>query len=606
MKKLISILLAVVLAFALVPAAFAADAQEIAAADVLYTLGLFKGTGTDAEGRPIYDLDRAPNRAEAVTMLVRLLGKEEEAQAGSWTIPFTDVADWAKPYVGYAYANGLTNGTSDTTFSGTNPVTATQYLTFVLRALGYSSEAGGDFRWDAAWELTNDLGITCGEYDNAASFDRGDVVKISYSALGAFLKGEGRALGEKLLDEGVFTLEQYRAAMSGEGYGDDGQNPVMNFVGDYQCDRANAHVECDGTDSAIITIRWSDSAWQHAEWIIVGPMDTAALTITYTDCLKTIVTYNDDGEIESEDVVYDDGTGTIVFNEDGNSFIWYEDQSEYGRDMRFVRISGEEEEPEDWQNPVMNFIGTYVYGRANALVDCDGRDNAIIEISWSSSYAEHTEWTIIGRLDTETLTIRYADCTKTNITVDENGEIVREEVVYTNGTGTVVFGNDGTFTWHEDQSEYNEDYVFEYAPIIPPVDPVQPVQPVQPGEDGQNPVMDWAGDYRCETVERARAHVACTGTDSAIITIRWSGSVSEYAEWVIMGELDLDTLTIRYTDCSKSYITVDSSGNIVDEEVVYDDGTGTIVFDTGLSFIWHEDQSDYPGTDMLFQWNDEG
>ena len=40
------------------------------------------GTGTGADGAPVYELDRAPTRNEAVTMLVRLLGKEEEALDG--------------------------------------------------------------------------------------------------------------------------------------------------------------------------------------------------------------------------------------------------------------------------------------------------------------------------------------------------------------------------------------------------------------------------------------------------------------------------------------------------------------------------------------------
>ena len=49
------------------------------AADALHTLGLFNGTGSNADGTPIYDLDRTPTRHEAVTMLVRLLGKESDA-----------------------------------------------------------------------------------------------------------------------------------------------------------------------------------------------------------------------------------------------------------------------------------------------------------------------------------------------------------------------------------------------------------------------------------------------------------------------------------------------------------------------------------------------
>ena len=41
-------------------------------------------------------------------------------------MPFTDVANWAKPYVGYAYAHGLASGTSKTTFGGNEKVTAAQ------------------------------------------------------------------------------------------------------------------------------------------------------------------------------------------------------------------------------------------------------------------------------------------------------------------------------------------------------------------------------------------------------------------------------------------------------------------------------------------------
>ena len=76
MKRVLSALLAVCLLLAMIPAAYAAQTEAAEAADTLYALGLFKGTGTDADGKPVFDLDRAPTRAEAVTMLVRLLGKE--------------------------------------------------------------------------------------------------------------------------------------------------------------------------------------------------------------------------------------------------------------------------------------------------------------------------------------------------------------------------------------------------------------------------------------------------------------------------------------------------------------------------------------------------
>ena len=196
MKKLTTLLLALVMALSLAPAALAASNEAMQAANSLHELGLFNGVGTNADGSINYDLDRTMTRAEAVTMLVRLLGKENEAKAQNWDMPFTDVADWAKPYVGYAYANKLTTGTSPATFGGSQNITATQYLTFVLRALGY--ESGKDFQWDNAWELTDQLGITKGQFSASSKFERSDAVIISNSALTARLADSEKTLFDQL------------------------------------------------------------------------------------------------------------------------------------------------------------------------------------------------------------------------------------------------------------------------------------------------------------------------------------------------------------------------------------------------------------------------
>ncbi len=202
MKKILSLFLAVLLLCCSIPCALAADGEKTAAADTLYALGLFQGKGRDENGKPIYALDDRPTRSEAVTMLVRLLGKEGEANTGAWNLPFTDVDDWAIPYVGYAYAHGLTKGVGETTFGGTSPITATQYLTFVLRALGYDS--GTEFKWDAAWELSDAIGLTHGEYGAASGdFLRGDIAGISCSALEQPLAHTSKTLLESLIDAGA-------------------------------------------------------------------------------------------------------------------------------------------------------------------------------------------------------------------------------------------------------------------------------------------------------------------------------------------------------------------------------------------------------------------
>lgn len=196
-KRILCLVLAVLLALGTMPMAFASDMASEEAAARLYDLGLFKGVGNDPDGQPIFELDREPNRYEAVTMLVRLLGMEQAALAGTWETPFTDVVAWAAPYVGYAYANGLTNGISATKFGGSEPVQARHYLTFILRALGYSSAS--DFAWDAPWILTDDIGLTNGEYSIENNYiDRGDVAVVSLDALSVCKKDSEVTIADEL------------------------------------------------------------------------------------------------------------------------------------------------------------------------------------------------------------------------------------------------------------------------------------------------------------------------------------------------------------------------------------------------------------------------
>ncbi|MBQ2940861.1 MAG: S-layer homology domain-containing protein [Oscillospiraceae bacterium] len=103
-------------------------------------------------------------------MLVCLLGKDSEAKAGTFETPFTDVPAWAEPYVGYAYENKLTSGISATTFGSSATVTSSQYITFILRALGYDSSS--DFSWDKAWELSDKIGLTNGRYSEKNSIHK--------------------------------------------------------------------------------------------------------------------------------------------------------------------------------------------------------------------------------------------------------------------------------------------------------------------------------------------------------------------------------------------------------------------------------------------------
>ncbi len=205
-KGMFSFLLTLTLLSAVLLPAYAAQSSAAAKAEALKQLGLFKGV-SDTD----FALNRAPTRIEALVMLIRSLGKETEALSGNFSHPFTDVPAWADKYVGYAYAKGLTKGTSATEL-GSGNADSDMYLTFMLRALGYSDSAG-DFKWNAPDILAKAVGILPGSV-NAANFLRADVVLVSWSALEADLKSGMQSLSNKLISDKVFTVSAYETAIA--------------------------------------------------------------------------------------------------------------------------------------------------------------------------------------------------------------------------------------------------------------------------------------------------------------------------------------------------------------------------------------------------------
>ena len=179
----------------LTASAFAANYTNCA--DSLHEMGLFQGTQNS------YDLDRTPTRAEAAVMLVRLLGKEAEAKALTYTAPFTDLKGWEKPYVQYLYSNGLANGTNRTTFNPTCKCTAQMYAVFLLRALGYSDTA--DFSYANAIETAREQGIYDTGIINVQNFLRDDAAAASYTVLSVSPKNSEGTLLDQLVSENAIT-----------------------------------------------------------------------------------------------------------------------------------------------------------------------------------------------------------------------------------------------------------------------------------------------------------------------------------------------------------------------------------------------------------------
>ena len=175
------------------------DIKYMKEAYELKKLGLVRGA---ADGMELY---RGNTRAESITMLIRLLGEEKNALMAEHYHPFTDVDAWAKRYVGYAYRMGYTKGVSATKYDGSSLTTAGQYMTFVLRALGYSEEAG-DFKYETALSDAVALGVIDASLMSelqSVQFRRDHVMHISYLAMSARVKGSNRTLLSKLVANGA-------------------------------------------------------------------------------------------------------------------------------------------------------------------------------------------------------------------------------------------------------------------------------------------------------------------------------------------------------------------------------------------------------------------
>ena len=115
----------------------------------------------------------------------------------------------------------------------------------------------------------------------------------------------------------------------------------------------------------------------------------------------------------------------------------------------------------DGQNPVMNFVGVYGAGKGSILVEAEGERGAKITVTWANGAAEKSQWSMSGEFDEETLSVAYSNCTKTDLVFTDDVSDPVETVVYTDGTGRIVFaGERYALSWEDDQEHIADGTAF--------------------------------------------------------------------------------------------------------------------------------------------------
>lgn len=199
MKKTLSLLLVLAMVLGSFSFAFADEAKvdpAVEAGEFLKKAGVLEGSDSGD-----LMLDKQLKRQDAVVLLSRLMKAEEEAKKFPVTEEYPTFKDitnnYYKPYLAWAQANKYYEGHNAEKFGYGEFLTAQQYATVLLRALGY--EVNDAEAYKAAFETAKKLGIMKDlKVEEKAEITRGQMAQMTFNALGLKMKGSDKTLAEFL------------------------------------------------------------------------------------------------------------------------------------------------------------------------------------------------------------------------------------------------------------------------------------------------------------------------------------------------------------------------------------------------------------------------
>jgi hypothetical protein len=204
MKKRLTLIM-MIISLITFPLMSFADAALDSEAVALNKLTILQGDGIN------FNLTGQLKRSEAITFIVRIMGKESfvKANADKYSkTTFSDVksTDWFAAYVGYCQENKILNGFPDGGFHPNDSISEKAFLKLVLGALGYVDEK--DFVWDTIYESAFNLGLVSDtkyktQIEDNTKYLRSDVVTVLYGSLTNSLKGSKKTIIESLIEANI-------------------------------------------------------------------------------------------------------------------------------------------------------------------------------------------------------------------------------------------------------------------------------------------------------------------------------------------------------------------------------------------------------------------
>ena len=467
--------------------------QNEEAIEVLKTVGIMVG---DENGK--FNPEAKVTRNEMAVVMCNLLDYTVASYKG--TSPFTDVPEWAEPYVAACYTNGITSGYDKVTYGGNDTVTTGQAALMLLKALGYF-QYSADFGSDWLVETTKN-GSTAGLFDGVATgakeaLTRNDVAQMVLNALEADLvkaekNGSDVQVGDIVISGGKATYDSRTGTDSKYAKIDntkvDGKYTIQLGEDLYDGDL----VKADGADDDFgrPSVKWT---FENKE---VGTYADDADTV-YTSSVEKQDLYDLVGSDVYNDLKNGDADFTVVVDgvdQDAklSDYIVKNNDDDAGKDVIKKGATTEVFIDDDSNDVVIAVINSYVaqvdgdYDKNDEELDLKALDGTELpaddttlsadDFDYLDTYSDE-DYVLVTVANKEIKTIALAETVegkvtgytqKKNVTVDGTKyeysknytKAVDEEMKYDlNEAYTVVLDANG-YVVYSDASDSTEDYVY--------------------------------------------------------------------------------------------------------------------------------------------------
>lgn len=427
LKKVLALVVAVAMFASFACVASAASYSDVAstasyadAVNLLSNLGILTGY-EDGTFRP----DNTVTRAEAATMMVRLLGLDDDVEQGATQFTDVDANHWASGYINVAVAQGIVNGMGDGTFAPDATLTYGQIVKMIVCALGFEPVAKANGGWLGGGYLyaASKAGFTKGvngTQDAAAS--RATVAVLMYKALEVdMMEQDSYSTGISgdtfKVQEGKTILTEYLELEKVEGVIIE---TYLSNVDDFEEDADTVEIVITKNDSEDVTYKVGE------KYSVISDATNAATLLGYS--VVAYIGENEDGDDEMFAVAAKSGkNNAVVLDTDliveggltETSITYYKTSSSKSTTTAEIQayVGKNEEDGIATDNVVINGFNVYanaanlfdVYKELDDITLLDNDNDGDFEFIFATIPSEHALEFVVTDVDYEEYFINGED-----------------------------------------------------------------------------------------------------------------------------------------------------------------------------------------------------